>query len=204
MLNSVQKHTCSTAYCLKDKGDGLQCRFKYPFECTSTTIINFSKVNTKDGSVKYRAEIVTARNDTRLNRYQRVQLQGWRANCGISVVIDYHACVEYFTKYASKGEKLSTVAKDAFANVAIKINEQEFDSVKIVKKLLMQSVGLRDMSIQEVCHMILKSKLYSSSFEVVVVSLNGSRKAEYLNGEWTLRHSVLDVKGKTIQIVQKF
>lgn len=143
IVNSVQKHICST-YCLRETDNGLQCRFSYPFENTSRTHIRFSKVDTKDKPVKYRAEIITARNDPRLNRYQRVQLQGWRANCDISVVIDYYACVGYLTKYASKPEKLSAVAKDALDKIAIGINERDFDSVKVVKKLMMQTVGLRD------------------------------------------------------------
>ena len=104
LLNCVQRHTkCSSAYCLKQKKDGSQyCRFDYPIDTCKETHIEFENVHTKDSSERYRAKIVTARNDTRLNRHQRLQLQGWRANCDINVVIDYHSCVEYLTKYASK------------------------------------------------------------------------------------------------------
>ena len=52
----------------------------------------------------YTAKIVTKQNDSRLNTHQRLQLQGWRANCDIQVVIDHYACVKYLTKYAAKGE----------------------------------------------------------------------------------------------------
>ena len=76
MVNSVQKHTCSSMYCLRKKGNELVCRFKYPFDQCVKTHIQFTKINAKDDSNKYRAEIVTARNDERLNRHQRVQLQG--------------------------------------------------------------------------------------------------------------------------------
>ncbi len=44
---------------------------------------------------------MTKRSDLRLNTHQRLQLQGWRANCDIQVVIDHYACVEYLTKYAA-------------------------------------------------------------------------------------------------------
>ena len=196
LVNSVQKHTCSSLYCLKKKGDQLVCRFKYPFELASQTTIEFTEIHTKDGSSKYRAEIKTARNDSRLNRHQRVQLQGWRANCDISVVIDYHSCLEYLTKYASKPEKLTTVAKDAFTHVASTISNDEFDSAKVIKKLMMRAVGLRDMSIQEVCHQILKLKLYSCSFEVVTISLDGSRKVDNVDGELITRQSMLDLYAK--------
>ena len=36
----------------------------------------------------------------------RLQLQGWRANCDIQMVVDYYACVEYLAKYASEGEPI--------------------------------------------------------------------------------------------------
>ena len=62
-------------------------------------------------------KVVTKRNDRRLNNNQRLQLQGWRANCDIQVIIDYHSCLEYIAKYASKGEKMSSVAKDAFTSI---------------------------------------------------------------------------------------
>ncbi len=58
-----------------------------------------------------RAKIVTKRNDSRLNNHQRLQLQGWRANCDIQVVIDHYACVEYLIKYAAKGEPRSPMLK---------------------------------------------------------------------------------------------
>ena len=40
-------------------------------------------------------EIVVERNDPRVNRYQRMQLQGWRTKCDIQLVIDHHACIQY-------------------------------------------------------------------------------------------------------------
>ena len=193
IVNSVQKHSCSSLYCLRQKGNDFVCRFKYPFKVSAKTRLEFTKINTKDGSEKYRADVLTARNDSRINRHQRVQLQGWRANCDISVVIDYHSCLEYLTKYASKPEKLTSVVKDAFAHVSKNISESDFDSVKIIKKLMMRAVGLRDMSIQEVCHQILKQKLFSSSFEVITVSLDGSRKVENIEGELISKMSYLDV-----------
>ena len=126
LLNSVQRHTLfNTAYCLRQKSNGTQsCRFDYPVDACQKTHIQFEKVHTKDKSERYRAKIVTARNDSRLNRHQRLRLQGWRANCDINVVIDYHSCLEYFTNYASKAEKLSNVARDAFISVVNKADRQ--------------------------------------------------------------------------------
>lgn len=64
----------------------------------------FEQVNSKSHEIQYRAKIVTKRNDSRLNSNQQFQLQGWRANCDIQIIIDHYACVEHLTKYAAKGE----------------------------------------------------------------------------------------------------
>ena len=64
----------------------------------------------------YRAKVVTARNDPRINHHH-LQLQGWRANRDMNIIIDYPSCVEYLTKYTSKAEKLSSVARYAFVSV---------------------------------------------------------------------------------------
>ena len=193
LLNCVQRHTkCNSAYCLKQKKDGSQyCRFDYPIDTCKKTHTEFEKVHTKDSSERYRAKIVTARNDTRLNRHQRLQLQGWRANCDINVVIDYHSCVEYLTIYASKPEKLSNVARDAFVSVVNKLDEK-MNANKTVKQLMMKAVGQRDMSVQEVMHQILSLKFFSSSYQVITTSLNGYRKFHVENGDLHVQPSLLD------------
>ena len=120
LLNSVQRHTqCSTAYCLHRKGqtDNYSCRSDYPKQCCDDTHIEYEEVRSKDGSLHYKVKVVTKRNDTRLNNHQRLQLQGWRANGDIQVIIDYYSCLEYISKYASKGKKMSTVAKDVYTSV---------------------------------------------------------------------------------------
>ena len=97
LLNMVQRHTrCSTNYCLRKKRNDkeLKCRFHFPFYHCTETKIEFEKVHSKNSSSQqYRAKIVTKRNDPRLNNHQQLQLQGWRANCDIQVVIDHYACV---------------------------------------------------------------------------------------------------------------
>lgn len=66
LLNMVQRHTrCSTNYCLRKKqseGD-LKCRFHFPFESCVRTKLEFEPINTKGGNMKFRAKIVTKRND---------------------------------------------------------------------------------------------------------------------------------------------
>ena len=101
--------------CIKKSNESeLSCRFNFPKECCDQTRLEYEKSKSKDGVEHYKVKVVTKRNDNRLNNHQRLQLQGWRANCDIQVIIDYHSCLEYIAKYASKAEKISSVAKEAF------------------------------------------------------------------------------------------
>ena len=49
-------------------------------------------------------------------------------------------------------------------------------SHKAIKKVVMKTFGERDFAAQETMHHLLSLKLHSSSFNVIPVSLNGSRK----------------------------
>ena len=60
----------------------------------------------------------------------------------------------------------------------------------------MKSLGERDCAAQETMHHLLSLKLHSSSFNVMPVSLNGSRKVRditSIEGESCTEHSQLDV-----------
>ena len=145
LLNMVQRHTrCSTNYCLRKKSNEneLKCRFHSPFSHCTQTKIEFEKVHTKNSEVhQYRAKVVTKRNDSRLNNNQRLQLQGWRANCDIQVVIDHYACVEYLTKYAAKPK--SPLLKQAFNSIVLNANASS-NRHKAIKKVVMKTLGERD------------------------------------------------------------
>ena len=153
LVNLVQRHTkCSSAYCLYQKGENsdYSCRFNFPKDISTNTHLQYEPFKTKDCKERYKVRVVTKRNNGRLNNNQRLQLQGWRANCDIQVIIDYHSCLEYIGKYASKGETMSSVGKDAFTSVLSDPNN--VDANRAIKKILMKAVGQRDMSIQEVMH----------------------------------------------------
>ncbi|XP_068692831.1 uncharacterized protein [Montipora foliosa] len=150
----------------------------------SDTTVFMSKIsryvgNTAGDKVHYRAKVVTKRNDPRLNNNQQLQLQGWRANCDIQVVIDYYACIEYLTKYAAKGEPRSPFLKKVFSSIVSNLHEN-VDSHKVIKKVVMKTVGERDYAAQETMHQLLCLKLHISSFNVIPVSLNGSWKISYV------------------------
>ena len=199
LLNMVQRHTCcSMSYCLRKKSNEteLKCRFHFPFHHCSQTKLEFEKIHTSGDNEHYRAKIVTKRNDSRLNNHQHLQLQGWRANCDIQVVIDHYACVEYLTKYAAKGEPRSPILKQAFNSIVQNVDSST-DPRRAIKRVVMKSLGERDYAAQETMHHLLSLKLHSSSFKVMPVSLNGSRRvcdtANIEEGESCTDYSLLDV-----------
>ena len=195
----VQRHTrCSTRYCLRKKTNGteLKCRFDFPFDHCPKAKLEFEKIHTSGDNEQYRAKIVTKRNDSSLNNQQQLQLQGWRANCDIQVIIDYYACVEYLTKYAAKAEPRSPLLKQAFNSIVQNLDSST-DPRRTIKKVVMKSLGERDYAAQETMHHLLSLKLHSSSFKVVPVSLNGSRRvrdtASIEESESCTEYSLLDV-----------
>ena len=81
------------------------------------THIEYEKLNSKNGVNSVRPTVVLKRNDSRVNKHQRLQLQAWRANVDIQPIIEYTACLEYIAKYASKAEKMSSVVQNAFTSI---------------------------------------------------------------------------------------
>ena len=84
--------------------------------------------------------------------------------------------------------------------------KQEFTSImhtcstnnnptKLIKKAIMKSLGQCDFSAQEVMHHLMSLKLVRSSFVVVPISLNGSRRISrsLSDGELVTNESLLDI-----------
>lgn len=175
LLNTVQRHThFSTKYCLKRKPNenNVQCGFNFPFPLCSETKLEFEKVHTKDTILQYRAKVITKRNDPRLNNHEQAPLLGWRANCDIQIILDHHAVVEYLSKHAAKGEPRSSTLKNTFSAVIKNANPQ-LDPHKTIKKIAMKTLGA-----QETMHLLLSLKLYGTTFTVLPISLNGSRRIQ--------------------------
>jgi hypothetical protein len=51
-------------------------------------------------------------------------------------------------------------------------------SLNVVQKLLINSVGERDYSAQETCHLLLQLPLYIASRDFVILSVDGTRVVE--------------------------
>ena len=83
--------------------------------------------------------------------------------------------IEYLSKYAAKGEPRSPLLTDTF-NSVINNTHCKLEPQKAMKKIIMKTIGQRDFSAQETMYLLLSLKLYSTTFTVLPVSLNGSRR----------------------------
>jgi len=118
-----------------------------------------------------RPELVTTRNDQYINPHSQLQLQGWRANVDLKPVLSIHTALQYISKYASKAES----GLEAFSDILNRIlNESQPKNpiITSVQKLLLHSVGERDIFAQETCHILLGLPLYHSSRQFVFLNIN--------------------------------
>jgi len=172
LIATCQRHTrCSTAYCLKKKRDGqLQCRFKYPKDLQPVTRI----VTSDDGE----PTMLTQRNDSLLNSYNPVQLSAWRANVDMQMIVSRRRVINYCAKYATKPEPRSRALKSVYGNVLKSLKGDDASALKVVQKVMISSVGERDFSAQETCHLLLQLPMFRASRDFVVLSLDYSRQLE--------------------------
>ena len=176
LINTVQRHTrCSANYCLrKTNGSDLKCRFKFPKALCENTQLEFEP-RTSQTNNDFKVNVITTRNDPRINNYQPLQLLGWRANCDIQLITSFYDCIEYVTKYAAKREPRSSTVKEMFCKIMKAYDET--DSIHHpLQKLVMKTLGEHDFSAQETMHNLLSLKLVSSTFKVIPINLDGSRK----------------------------
>ena len=141
-----------------------KCRFGYPKPLQSHTL-------------EEEPTLLTARNDGMVNSYNLVQLSAWRANVDMQYIVSRHKVIEYCTKYVTKSEPRSQSLKETFTTIVHSLKEGN-TSLKAVQKLLINTVGERDYSAQETCHLLLQLPMFKSSREFIVLSLDGSRAVE--------------------------
>ena len=82
--------------------------------------------------------------------------------------------IEYCAKYATKSEPRSEPLKLVYKNIVKQLADQD-KPLKAVQKLLINSVGERDYSAQETCHLLLQLPLYMASRDFVILSVDGTR-----------------------------
>ena len=169
LVATCQRHTrCSAAYCLRTRNGQQKCRFGYPKPLQPETALV-----TDDGE----PALLTARNDGLVNSFNPMQLSAWRANVDMQYCVSRRKVIEYCAKYATKCEPRSQPLKEIFTTIVRSLKEDS-TSLKAVQKLLINSVGERDYSAQETCHLLLQLPMFRASRDFVVLSLDGSRAVE--------------------------
>ena len=164
LVATCQRHSrCSTAYCLRTHNGHQICRFHYPKDLQFETTIVTDETPT----------LLTTRNDGLLNSFNTVQLLEWCANVDMQYIISRKKVIEYCTKYVTKSEPCSQSLRDVYTTIVRRLREGNY-SLKAVQKILINSVGERDYSAQETCHLLLQLPLTKASREFIVVNLDGS------------------------------
>ena len=85
--------------------------------------------------------------------------------------------INYVAKYATKSEPRSKSLKTVYSTIMKSLKDDD-KSLKVVQKILINSVGERDYSAQETCHLLLKLPMYHASRDFVILSLDGSREVD--------------------------
>lgn len=169
LIATCQRHTrCSASYCLRNVNGQQVCRFGYPHQLQSETIIN---------TENEQHEILTARNDSLINSYNSIQLSGWRANVDMKYITSKQKVIEYCAKYATKSEPRSQPMREIF-NSIVKTLRDGNTALTAIQKLLINSIGQRDYSSQETCHLLLQLPMFRASRNFIVLSLDGTRVVE--------------------------
>ena len=88
-------------------------------------------------------------------------------------IISQKKVIEYCTKYVTRSQSL----RDVYTSIVCSLKEGN-NSLKAVQKLLINSVGEREYSAQETCHLLLQLPLVNTSRDFIVVNLDGSRAIE--------------------------
>ena len=97
-------------------------------------------------------------------------------------------------KYATKCEPRSQTMKEVYTKIVRNLKDDS-TALKVVQKLLINSVGERDFSAQETCHLLLQLPLVKSTRDYTILSLDGSSQVEEHPEDGSSRatvHSILD------------
>ena len=91
--------------------------------------------------------------------------------------VSRHKVIEYCAKYATEREPRSETMKEIFSKIVRSLKDDN-TSLKAVQKLLINSIGDRDYSAQETCHLLLQLLMFKAFRDFIVLSLDESRAVE--------------------------
>ncbi len=94
------------------------------------------------------------------------------------MIVSRRRVINYCAKYATKPEPRSKALKSVYGNVLKSLKGDDASALKVVQKVMISSVGERDFSAQETCHLLLQLPMFRASRDFVVLSLDYSRQLE--------------------------
>lgn len=143
VVNRVQRHACSEVYCLrrkKTRDGGLSeepvCRFYFPREM-------YDEARVTRGMNPSYWMFDGARNDTRLNGFNRTISLGWLANTDLNPCTSIDAVLNYVAKYCSKGETKSKSYQELARELLPRISNRN-PVVSFTSKLMNKLISERD------------------------------------------------------------
>ena len=163
VINRVQRHACSDTYCMRKKkgSEEIACRFHFPHEPRTEPTV--ARINNGQWHT-----FLPARNDDRLNGYNRAISLGWLANTDVSPCTSSHAVINYIAKYCSKAETKTKAYKEVVQQLLPTVTPN--DSLRsLVSKTMNKLIGERDWSAQEISHLLLDLPLQQGSRVVVAL-----------------------------------
>ena len=95
----------------------------------------------------------------------------------MQVCVSAYGLAKYVVKYATKSEPQSKTLAQTFQMIVDGLDKRD-PSRKAVSKLLMKSIGERDYSSQETCHLIMGDKLVTASREFKMLHLENKREID--------------------------
>ena len=176
--NMMTRHTDHVPYCLRrNKATGeVFCRFHYPLEGHAP--VEEAHFYVERSGARFRWKINLGINDRLINSVNLWQMAAHRANVDFRPLFDHHTAVEYATKYATKAEKGSKAQETIFAHAISRASNKYDDDASAqhaYASFLVQTVGARDWSSQEVGHVAFGHATCISSHKFDYATLSTQR-----------------------------
>ena len=210
LVNRVGLHSCSD-YCLRTPRhpeQGLQpnervCRMEFGSEFQPGKKLHREPEIANDHNGAPRLEM--PRDHPRVIQHSSYQLQSWRANGDVSLILsnsspenpsadDIIAIIDYVCGYACKDSEPTGATADLFEDMVNAVDTTDADQVtgkSICAKMLIKTVGRRDISGPEASFELSGLALWRCSRQFTYLSMTGSRRLER-DGDTATRSTPLD------------
>ena len=210
LVNRVGLHSCSD-YCLRTPRHpepGLQprervCRMEFGSEFSPGKKLRNDPEVVGDHNGAPRLEM--PRDHPRVVQHSRYQIQSWRANGDASLILsssppdnpstdDIIAIIDYVCGYACKDSEPTGATADLFKDMVNAVDATDADQVtgkSMCAKMLMKTVGRRDISGPEASFELSGLALWRCSRSFTYLSMSGSRRLER-DGDTATRSTPLD------------